>query len=334
MSDGPRYWQVSAGDAGRDYSDDFLAFGLAFMGKKQSLTLRKVEPGDRLILKRGKSAVVAVGEVVTRNGCHYGENDKEWLRDYDGWDLGAYCHVDWRALEQPEKVDGLMMGAIAATHRRSLQERAERILSERPVCKISAEPPRAQEVSDEDMLFFLVQEGLRPSIADELTSTLSRIRLLARYYYTCCRWEDVREHETRTFLVIPLLLALGWSEQQLKIELGISARCRIDIACFARPYISGGANDCRLLVETKGFSQGLDNAHNQAKHYALDFPECDVILVTNGFCYKAYQRVSEQEFSGKPCAYLNLLRPRDRYRKDTEDADGCLETLKLLLPRT
>jgi len=30
---------------------------------------------------------------------------------------------------------------------------------------------------------------------------------------------DIREHETRTFLVIPLLLALGWAEQQLKIEM-------------------------------------------------------------------------------------------------------------------
>ena len=119
-----------------------------------------------------------------------------------------------------------------------------------------------------------------------MTTTLRRIRLLADYYYHNCRWEDVREHEARTFLVVPLLLALGWAEQQLKIELPCG-QGRIDVAGFRRPY-RHESKDCMLLIETKDFSSGLDRAGGQAQRYASDFPSCRTLLVSNGYCYKLF----------------------------------------------
>lgn len=334
MSAEPRYWQISAGDDQREYAKDFLDFGIAFVGKeKPKLTaMRAIAVGDRIILKRGMSEIISVGEVVERDGCHRGENDKDWLRDFDGWDLPAYCYVNWRKLPGPIGSTGLTRGTIRGVNQLSLRAKVEALLQEHTNHDRKPEPPMAEEVSDEEMLFFLVRQGLRPSVANELTATLSRIRLLARYYYDCCRWEDVREHETRTFLVIPLLLALGWAEQQLKIELGTCDRGRIDIACFARAFSADGPNDCRLIVETKGFSQGLVNAPDQVKRYAASFPECQVVLVTNGYCYKAFNKMANGRFSEEPCAYLNLLRPRNRYRKAAPESDGCLEILRLLLP--
>src|SRR6266705_5401642 len=117
----------------------------------------------------------------------------------------------------------------------------------------------------------MIVQGLRPSAADELTNTIRKIRLLADYYYKQSWWEDVREHETRTFLVVPLLLALGWAEQQLKIEFPVPRVGRVDIACFTGPFLQCSDEDVVVLIETKGFSSGLDFARGQAEAYATQF---------------------------------------------------------------
>jgi hypothetical protein len=51
-----------------------------------------------------------------------------------------------------------------------------------------------------------------------LTQALRRIRRLARFYLDR-DWILTNEYDTRTFLVVPLLLALGWAEQRMKVEL-------------------------------------------------------------------------------------------------------------------
>jgi hypothetical protein len=147
----------------------------------------------------------------------------------------------------------------------------------------------------------------------------------------------VREHETRTFLIMPLLLALGWAAQQVRIELGVSGG-RVDVACFTRPYRRdehGRANDedCILLLESKDFSSGLNNAPDRARRYAEHFPSCQVVVVSNGYCYKTYLRL-EDGFSMSPAAHLNVLKPQDQYPLDPQNVDGCVSVLKCLLPRS
>lgn len=74
------YWQIAAGSKGRNYADRFLRHGIAFVGgENQVAAMRQVAVGDIVLLKRGLSEIVAVGEVVRRNGVHRGESDKEWL---------------------------------------------------------------------------------------------------------------------------------------------------------------------------------------------------------------------------------------------------------------
>lgn len=119
---------------------------------------------------------------------------------------------------------------------------------------------------------------MRPKTAENLTATLDRIRSLAQYYHEHYDRPDVREHETRTFLVIPLLLALGWAEQQIKIELPVKDRRRADVACFPKPYTKKNPG-CVLILETKAFSQGLDYAPEQAKRYPDSLPKCQVVVL-------------------------------------------------------
>jgi len=55
------------------------------------------------LIKSGLYQIVAAGEVVERNGKSTGCEDKSWLRDFDGWDLPAYCCVDWHVPDKPIK---------------------------------------------------------------------------------------------------------------------------------------------------------------------------------------------------------------------------------------
>lgn len=111
-------WIVSAGAEGRDYTEYFYRFGMAFVGgESQRATMAKVAPGDTILLKRGTSESLAAGTVVERDGRTGGDGDKTWLSDFDGWDLSAYCYVEWHVAPQPEPASGLKMGTIYQTTR-------------------------------------------------------------------------------------------------------------------------------------------------------------------------------------------------------------------------
>lgn len=327
------YWQIGCGSMGREYAEQFIRYGMAFVGGDDKVRrMRDVQVGDTILLKSGMSRVLAVGTVVNRDDRHRGEDDKEWLRDFDGWDLRAYCFVEWHVPQQLISTGGLTRATIQKVKKQHLKDLADRVLSTVPPhCTIAPEPRPTQPVDDKEILEFLIREGLRPAGAEELTATFVRVRLLAQYYYNRRQWEDIREHETRTFLIIPLLLALGWAEQQIKIELPVKNRKRADVACFSKPY-ARKKDECVLILESKGFNQGLDYARSQAEQYAAHFPNCLVIVITNGYCYKAFRRQDDGAFAETPSAYLNLLKPRDKYPLDPDNVQGCLEALRLLLP--
>ncbi len=327
------YWQIGAGSWGRDYSALFLKFGMAFVGgPEQIATMGKVEKDDIVVLKKGTQKILAAGKVVQKDGKYRGDADKEWLRDFDRWDLQAYCYVDWKQPSKPVAIKGLTRATIQKLHQQKHKDIAHDILNTGFNVTVVSEPENTKNIDDLEILKFLVKQGLRPSSADDLTNTVSRIRLLADYYYHHCDWKDIREHETRTFLVVPLLLALGWSEQQIKIELPCSGG-KIDIACFSKSYSSKRKYDkCVVIIETKGFSSGLDYVQKQAKAYSKDFPNCKVVIVTNGYCYKSYLRDDTGQFQTKPSAYINLLKPKERYPIDPENVGGALDAIKWLLP--
>lgn len=324
------YWQIAAGSAGRDYSSLFLKYGMAFVGGDTPIaTMEEVGIGDVIVLKQGTQKILAAATVIEKDGKHKGCADKEWLRDFDGWDLQAYCYVDWKQPNKPVSINGLTRATIQKLHQKKHKSVADDILKTGVSIAASPEPSETKPVEDAELLKFLIKEGLRPSSADELTNTISKIRLLADYYYHHCWWEDIREHETRTFLVVPLLLALGWSEQQIKIELPCSSG-RVDIACFIKNY-SRKNEECVAIIETKDFSSGLDYAQKQAKTYSKDFPSCKAVIVTNGYCYKTYLRNDAGQFQTVPSAYINLLKPKDRYPLDPNNVGGALDAIKWLL---
>lgn len=218
------YWQIAAGSRGRDYSDHFLRYGIAFVGgNDQEKTMAQVCEGHRVLLKVGMK-LRAVGCAVSRGGVVAGSartEPKTWLRDFDGWDLPAFCYVDWHPLPVPESLKGLTQSTIDPVRNEELQHKAEGLLELTPKkVTYDDEPLPTQIVQDDEIIDHMVNNGFPVLQAEELALALRRVRRLASYYYHRCNWDLIKEHETRSFLVVPLLQALGWAEQHMKIEQG------------------------------------------------------------------------------------------------------------------
>ena len=341
------YWQIAAGSAGRDYSELFLKFGMAFCGDKK---LDDTKVGDTVILRQGAKEIKAAGRVVSREGRHGGAGDKEWLSDVDGWSLLVWRYVDWKmpdgdeANDEAKSVPGLNpQGTISQAHQSVLKKVADKILATGCSPKETGykEPEETKLVAVQELLETLDREGLMP-LSDELKNKIEHIQDLARYYTCHYGWKhNIPEHEARTFLVVPLLLALGWSEQQIKIELPSGKRKRIDIACFSEPYENWkeSRENCVAIIETKKFASGLTYAQNQVKSYSDKFPNCKVLITTNGYCYKIYLKDEKGSFPKyldpyDPSAYINLLKNylRDKYPLNPKEGNGALDAIKCLLP--
>ena len=144
------YWQIATGSDGRDYSKEFLRFGMAFVGnggKEGARMKNEVQLGDIILVRHGLSKVVAVGKVVKREEKFKGNDDKDWLKDFDGWDLSAYCYVDWHIPQNPDdKVDGLSPGTIKKVDQKNLRDFMEDIIQKYPsVAKFEPEPAQTKK---------------------------------------------------------------------------------------------------------------------------------------------------------------------------------------------
>ena len=322
------YWQIAGGSYGRNYEDIFLRYGMAFVGEGDyGNTIKEINEGDIILLKRGLTKIIAAGEVVKRNGkSHNGVGDKSWL-NFDGWGLNAYCYVDWHMPEKPKEISGLVRRAIARIKKEHIKESVDEVIEKEDLVKIEEEP-NIEDISiveDNDIIKMLIKEGVKPSEAFNIINNIKEIKVLASYYYEN-DW-NVLEFETRTFLIIPLLITLGWSQLQIKIE-----KDKNDIMLYSKPY-KADENEVKCIIETKKLSEGLDDAANQVIKYAKDYPSCQVLAVSNGHCYKIYIRSKSGDFNHeRPSASLNLFNMLDKDIHLPEYIGGALEVLKYLMP--
>ncbi len=96
-----KYWQVAAGEDGRDYSEDFLNFGVMFIGNLPADLVRfaeRAQKDDVVVLKKpnrgktlkcGRWQIVAVGLIA---GC---STYRQQFDDVQGWDLRNCRRVEW-----------------------------------------------------------------------------------------------------------------------------------------------------------------------------------------------------------------------------------------------
>ena len=313
------YWQVAAGDGQRDYSEIFLKYGVMLIGpgdpgdyfkNKEYYTdvyrpsdisgfAELVKEGDIVVLKRPSGKLWEVLAVGTVKGDY---DHLPVFDDVEGWDLQHCRYVNWVKPKSNKPIQGLTRGTFKGINKQATIEKiSEMLKSGTPIPSQKITKP-SEELDDEDLIDILINYGLRPKDAEDFTQTILRIRRLVKWYNT--NGKDVKEHETRTFLIIPLLLALGWPEQKLKIEWN-----NIDIAFFNKPYSEENEdhNQCAIILESKRLWEGLTYGTSQASTYASKHKKCNRLIVSDGCCYKLYKR---QENQWKYSAYLNILKPK------------------------
>ncbi|NLW16484.1 MAG: type I restriction enzyme HsdR N-terminal domain-containing protein [Firmicutes bacterium] len=277
------------------------------------------------MLKKSRTEVIAVGEMGD-----YEYDSVGVFADVDGWDLQHMRRVQWYLPTNGPIVlpSTLPRGTFTRVWDSDIHKIAKSVVATGHLVKNAPIPTEAPaEVDMQTIRKALIDHGFRVGAADELATTINRVTLLADWYQR--EGQDVLEHEIRTFLVIPLLLALGWSEQRLKVE-----HKRIDIACFDRPYNKNNCKSdlvkCTMLVETKAPRTGLHYVVNQARAYAESYDSCNKLVVTDGIRYNIFLK-ENGAWPARPYAYLNLADMREHHRYDSS-IKGAIEAFTLLLP--
>jgi hypothetical protein len=340
-------WQLGAGEPGRYYSEFLIRHDLACLGpgnpgpyshKAYSTVLKShksgaidrfknsLQQGDLVLLREG-SKVVALGTVSSAEYCWDPRYD-----DLNGWGLQHSRRIFWHTELQDEveklQADGSIFGKAKRlsmftrikiqSHRSKIVELVETV-PKRQLKELPQEPSAL--LTSDDLSRELFSAGLSHKATDDLVRAIFRQRKMLNWYRT----QDHRsgrpsEHEVVAFMILPILLALGWSEQLLAIEWK-----RIDLAGFSKTPTN--ETTCTMVCEAKCLGYGLEDAFRQAKRYvsSLKLHHCFRIVTTDGERFYLHRKRGE-EWSSSPEAYMNL----DKIRLRNVDGTGALEFLMAL----
>jgi hypothetical protein len=304
----------SQGDARKPETEEYyITNGLKDWGKY----LTEIKLSEIVLLRKGQTIIKAVG--VVSKEYDYSIS----LSDIHGWDLNHYISVDWYIKEDESDImlPSALIGYSTMSEVKSNYETIKDLINGQKLKKydqtLSLKDLKIpKQISEKDIRQFLIDSGIRISDATNITDTISRIITLVEWYIE--NYPEVLEYELRTFLVIPFLFSLGWSEQKIKIEYS-----KIDVALFSKPYKKNYGQQPFTIIETKSFNDGLLFARNQAKDYSEKYPECKNIITTNGYRYCIYKKV-ENDFNFY--SYINLLDMREFDYIDNK-IKGALESL-------
>jgi hypothetical protein len=336
---GKTVWQQAAGDTKRDYSDVCRQWGVILSGpgyagpwpkcadrlRKDQWSPRRVtdlerfadvmKDGDLVVLRVGTSKVTGVGQVV---------GDYIWcdeFGDIDGWDLQHLRRVHWLWFNADE---GQQFDAYALKWGDTTQELSpepgpvRQWLSSLNVNDESVDvalPPlpasdEDREAKIEQVSEYLFAQGVASSSISRLLDEMAELVGIANWYRNAMSGERSErqttgpsEHETVSYLVVPLLRALGWTPQKMAIEWS-----NVDLALFGS--LPRGDHALRVVVEAKKMDQSCREALAQAEGYASKWQGCDRIIVTDGLRYGIHTR---HQGKFKLYAYMNLTRLRNYY---------------------
>lgn len=337
----PHVWQMAAGEAGRFYSDIFLRhdvmfLGPGYLGPYEPETYRRavdtgeagsgivgniasfhdnVEPGQIVLMREGHR-VKAIGVVAD---ARY-----EWSETFDdiyGWTLQHSRRVIWQE-HLAKDIQRIQEKGPLFGHRKQIPTFTrvydESVLAPlRPLFSLlktrglkplpaSLPPPLTLEELGQQ----LFARGVANDAVVKVIAAFERQRRLLNWYAKF-GWDSNRptEHEVVAHIVLPLLLALGWSEQLLGVEWK-----KIDLAAFWGTPTT--ANTCVLVCEAKTRHHGLQDVREQAFDYVnnLRLNACQKVLLTDGGRFYLYERKSAATpWSEQAVGYLNVEKIRTNH---------------------
>lgn len=323
---GKTLWQVGAGDTDRSYGEyckqfDVMIAGPGDLGPYEDSnyahlgdirnSLRRfcseARRVDVVLLRLGTGEVLAVGEITDDASEHL-----DAFGDIDGWDLQHVRRVRWfpdTGQRFPAKTLGGQVRTFASVNVESIKTWIENLnpsdlASNRELVLL---PTAGKEIKAAELGERLFIEGLPSEYVDKLMSAFASLQRIAAWYANKTKRPEGRpsEQETVCYLVIPLLLSLGWSQQTAAVQWHY-----IDVALFSKMPPTDATLAC--VVEAKLLGRSVFSPTGQAVDYALRAgrEQCKKLIVTDGIRYALHGRVGN-EF--KLEAYLNILKMRDSY---------------------
>jgi len=349
-------WQIACGEQGRRYDHLFLNHDVMFLGPgdfgayaeehyecndnfhrtgiKRTEVKRfacEPKPGDTVLLRAGY-VVVAIGRIPS------GEHEYSWNETFDdvyGWDLQHSRRVRWThsvaeelahiQAEQPLFARRRQIPTFTKVDDSQILDPVRQLLiaeDDRPLMALPQTPPRPLKL--EQFCDALFARGLSYEAIGRLRRTLEKQRSLLEWYGQSHSSNRPNEMEIVAHVILPLLIALGWSEQLLAIEWH-----HVDLAMF-----SGTPTDserCRMICEAKGMGRGLEDVVHQAQGYCAKrhLVNCKRIIVADGGRFYLYDR-SENDWPSQPSGYLNVKRLRTSHL--CPEGTNAVETLMKLTP--
>ncbi len=354
----PQVWQIAAGESGRFYDDLFLKHDIMFIGpgrfgpfdlklyqekrEQGPLTsgklgqlrgfVKRIRPGD-VVLLRKVHKVVAIG-VVSEEGYKWDDT----FDDVYGWDLQHTRRVVWQghlttSLKQMQRSSKKeffahmkLIPTFTAVNDERLLRRIEPMLGRLKERPLNSMPEPIPEPLDSDELGeLLFSKGIPNEAVDKVLIAIQRQRRMGKWYMQDgIKTSRPTEHEVVAHMILPLLLALGWSEQLLAVEWH-----KIDLAGFwGTPTTE---DKCVLVCEAKGLGHGLQNVLEQAAKYVEDeeLTECKKIMLTDGLRIYLYKR-GRKRWEETPSGYFNVDKIRTNHIAPADTS--AVDTLVALTP--
>ena len=207
-------------------------------------------------------------------------------------------------------------------HNAQARDAIERVWKNGVACEPIRRIPRRPRVISEDQLSASLRAtGLASKAAKHIADTIAHLREVANWYEDQEDYGDVGEHETRTLLIVPLIMSLGWAEKNVKIEWH-----HTDVALFDAPYPEQTAPV--VIIESKQLWHGLGDVQEQAKSYAKEYPRCDRLVVSDGIRYKLFTKPKRgRKFVLSACMNLLALTRKHPYERGVKGAPFFLRKL-------
>lgn len=319
-------WQVGAGDTDRSYGEYCKHFDVMIAGpgdpgpyedsiyadvvNRSSLRrfCTEARRGDIVALRLGTNRILAVGEIADDASEHL-----DAFSDIDGWDLQHVRRVRWfRNTDNdqfPQKIFGGQVRTFAKVNVAPITTWIEGLnpSEEERARDLAALPTPGAKLEPDELGKLLFIEGLSSEYVDKLMAAFASLQRIASWYANETKRPERRpsEQETVCYLIIPLLLSLGWSQQTAAIQWR-----HVDVALFSGMPPTDETLAC--VVEAKLLGRSVFFPTGQARDYALQpgRENCKKLIVTDGIRYALHGRLGD-EF--KLEAYLNILNLRDSY---------------------
>lgn len=357
-----KYWQIAAGTTGRAYSELFLKYNLMFLGdgkygdynKNEELYermnesyvkkfVKEIKENDIIILRVG-SKIIDVG--IINEDCY------KWNENFDdvmGWTLQHTRKVSWGGFSEffdqlqqnpdsqffynkrYDRFSGIDINKFPI----ELKQIIDKIKLHKPKHKsISIDKLKVQEPLElEQVGEELFAKGLSNESIEKLIKLIEKQKRLNKWYEKY--GEDSKrptEHEVVAHMILPMLIALGWSEQLLAIEWN-----KIDIATFKKTPTNH--ESCVMICEAKGIGNALqEDVYEQAIEYVqgkrpkktgVKLKNCKKIMLAEGSRIYLYEKIGD-EWSNIPTGYVNFM----KIRKDhiSPENTNAIDTIIKLTP--